>query len=410
MKVAFFLLHYPVFSETFVSKEILNLQNLNTDGLIVCEKQIHNPPFHPHIQEIKFPVHEINQKIIGQHFFHLISSHFYWFFHNPSAYFQSIFLLFSFFNFHHLRVFIKVPFLAKKLEKERIRLIYVHEVDGPSLFGLICSKLCQIPCGIIIHTQYLFAQNKYLASKIKNANFIVFQSHYSLKKSQEITCLPSKVFSKCHVLSTPGIDTDFFHPTSVQIFPKQIRLITIGRLEEAKGYPLLLKAIKKLKNTFPDILLTIIGDGSQKTQLKNYILKNNLQRNIRLVGFKSHGPSLIKLLNQHQYFILPSIIDSQKIHDVHPNVVKEAMSCGLITITSNLGGIQEIIKNNQNGFLIDNPNPQNISKIITTIHQLSFDQKKRISKSARQTILKHHRQEKICFQLKKIFLKYSYER
>ena len=56
MKVGFFLLHFPVFSETFVSKEILTLQQLGVEGVIVCEKETHQPPAHPHIKDIKFPI------------------------------------------------------------------------------------------------------------------------------------------------------------------------------------------------------------------------------------------------------------------------------------------------------------------------------------------------------------------
>ena len=410
MKVAFFLLHYPVFSETFVSKEIFTLQRLGLDGLIVCEKQIHTPPFHPHISKIKFPLIEISPKIFSSSFFKTISAHFYWLLKNPLAYLKSLKLLFSFFSYHHLRVFIKSPLLAKNLIDQKLDLIYIHEVDSSCLFGLICGSLLKIPVGIIIHTQYLFAQNKYLSTKIKYADFVIFQSLYSLHSAQKITKLSPKIFHRCHVLSTPGIDTNFFRPPLALKFPSQIRLISIGRLEEAKGYLPLLKAIKILKNSYPNILLTIIGDGSLRPQLETYISKNKLKNNIHLLGYLGHDSNLIKLLNQHQYFILPSIIDSQKVHDVHPNVVKEAMSAGLITITSQLGGITEIINHSQNSFLINKPTPQNIAKIIKSIHHLPLSQKIKISQLARKTILHQHQQEKICLQLKNIFSKYFDEK
>lgn len=410
MKVAFFLLHYPVFSETFVSREILNLQNLNVDGLIVCEQKNTTPPFQSHINDIKFPIIEISQKIFSSESISTIGAHFYWLFKNPFGYLKSLKNFFSFLNYHHLRVFIKSPLLAKKLVNQNLDLIYIHEVDSPCLYGLICSSLLNIPVGIIIHTQYLFAQNKYLSEKLKLANFIIFQSLFSKKASEKITHLPKNLFSKCHVISVPGIDSNFFIPPKFSQYPKQIRLISIGRLEEAKGYPLLLRSIKILTKEFPDILLTIVGDGSQKNQLETYISKNNLQKNIKLLGFIDHGPRLINLLHQHQYFILPSITDSEKVHDVHPNVVKEAMSCGLIVITSRLGGITEIINNTKNAFLINKISPKNIAKIIKIVHHLSPSQKNNVSQSARQTILKNHQQEKICLQLKQIFSNYINEK
>lgn len=410
MKVAFFLLHFPVFSETFVSKEILNLQLLGIDGLIVCEKQNYTPPFHPHIDEIKFPIIQVSQKIFSTNFFKTIYAHFYWLLKNPHGYLKSLIIFFSFFNYNHIRVFIKSPLLAKNLINQKLDLIYVHEVDSPCLYALICASLLKIPVGIVIHTQYLFAQNKYLSKKILNANFIIFQSEYSLEQSKKITQIPEKYFSKCYTLSTPGIDTSFFSPPVKQTFPKQIRLLSIGRLEEAKAYPTLLKAINILTKTFPSIFLTIVGEGSQRPRLEKYISENNLENNIQLLGFIGHGPKLIKILHQHQYFILPSVTDSQKVHDVHPNAVKEAMSCGLIVITSRLGGISEIINDTKNAFLVNKVTPKNLAKIIKIIHSLPVSQKNGISQKARQTIMQNHQQEKICSELKNIFLKYSCEK
>lgn len=410
MKVTFFLLHFPVFSETFVSQEILNLQNLGVDGLIVCEKQNRQPPFHPHISNIKFTIVEISQKIFSKSFFQTINAHFYWLINNPLGYFKSIIILFSFFSYHHLRVFIKSPLVAKNLIFHSPDLIYIHEIDSPCLFGLICGSLLKIPVGIIIHTQYLFAQNKYLSKKILYANFIIFQSRYSLQQSKKITHLPKKYFSKCHILSTPGIDTDFFSPPLIQTFPKQIKILSIGRLEEAKGYPILLKAINSLKLQFPNIKLTLVGDGSQKKYIIQYIKKHKLSKNIHLTGFIGHSQKLIRLIRQHQYFILPSVIDSQGVRDVHPNVVKEAMSSGLIVITSNLGGISEIINNKENGFLVNKVTPKNLAKIIKTVHSLTTSRKIEISEKARLTIVKSHQQKEICSELKNIFLKYSSEK
>lgn len=406
MKIALFLLHYPVFSETFVSQEFLNLQNTGVDALIVCEKQNHNPPFQPHVQKIRFPIFEISQKIFSKNFLNIINAHFYWLIKNPLGYLKSLKLFFSFFNYHHLRVFIKSPLLAKKLIIQKPDLIYIHEIDSPCLYGLICASLLKIPCGIIIHTQYLFAQNKYLSTKIKYANFIIFQSKYSLKQAKNICHLHSKFNSKLYTVYSPGVDTNFFSPSKSSVFPSQVRLITIGRLEEAKAYPTLLESIKLLSKSFPNILLTIIGDGSQRKQLEEYIFKNKLQKNIKLLGYIGHEAKLIKLLHQHQYFILPSVTDSQKVHDVHPNVVKEAMSLGLITITSRLGGITEIINDKKNAFLIDKITPENIAKTIKTVYLLPTTQKNKISQLARQTILKNHQQEKICQQLKQIFSNY----
>jgi glycosyltransferase involved in cell wall biosynthesis len=83
------------------------------------------------------------------------------------------------------------------------------------------------------------------------------------------------------------------------------------------------------------------------------------------------------------------------------------MSAGLIVITSRLGGITEIIKNKNNGFLVDKATPENFAKAIKSVHSLSNSRKEITSAAARLTILQHHQQKIICSRLKEIFSLYE---
>lgn len=406
MKVAFLLLHYPVFSETFVSQEILNLQKLGIKGSIYCEKKNTTPPFHPHLGDIKFPVNEISQKIISGDFFKIIKAHFFWLLKNPLGYLQSLKIFISFFNYHHLRVFIKAPLLAHDLHQFRPDLIYVHEVDSACLYGLICSRLLRLPVGIIIHTEYLFSQNQFLASKIKLANFVIFQSQYSLDQAQSITQLPTSVFCKCHIIYSPGVDTNFFAPPPTKTFSPTLKIISIGRLEAQKGFVYLIKAIKILKNNYPKIICQIIGDGSLKSSLVQLIDHSRLQKNIILLGSIPHNSTLIKLLQDSDLFVLPCTTDSRQGRDVHPNAVKEAMSTGLPVITSNIAGISEIIQDNYNGMLLPHLSSKSLAHRISNFHQLSNIAKHHLSRQARQTIIELHQQQLVTHQILHLFKKY----
>lgn len=407
MKVAFLLLHYPVFSETFVSQEILNLQKLGIKGSIYCEKKNTIPPFHPHLDDIKFPVNEISQKIFSGDLSKIIKAHFFYLLHNPLGYLQSLKIFISFFNYHHLRVFLKAPLLALDLHHFRPDLIYVHEVDSACLYGLICSRLLRLPVGIIIHTEYLFSQNQFLAFKLKLADFVIFQSQYSLDQAKSITKLPASIFHKCHVVYSPGVDTDFFAPPATKTFSPTLKIISIGRLEAQKGFVYLIKAIKILKNSYPKIICQIIGDGSLKSSLVQLIDHLKLRKNVFLLGSIPHNSTLIKLLQDSDLFVLPCTTDSRRGRDVHPNAIKEAMSTGLPVITSNIAGISEIIQDNYNGMLLPKLSVKSLANRITTFNQLPNIHKQHLSQRARITILKLHQQQLITHQLLNIFQKYA---
>lgn len=117
--------------------------------------------------------------------------------------------------------------------------------------------------------------------------------------------------------------------------------IFIGRLGIEKGVETLLHALGK--NSRP--LFKLVGDGPIKSMLEDLKKTLNLE-NAEFCGFKPKEDTL-SMLGRASFFVLPSIC-----YEGFPMVVLEAMSLGKPVITTNLGGLPEIVKDGYNGFLV----------------------------------------------------------
>ena len=102
--------------------------------------------------------------------------------------------------------------------------------------------------------------------------------------------------------------------------------------------------IKKL----PPSSLTIVGGGPEKFNLKKISNYYNLDDLISFTGHISHE-NVFRFLSQSEIFLFLSVKASERL----PNVVKEAMSVGCICVVSKTVGIEELIQDNINGYIVD---------------------------------------------------------
>lgn len=118
--------------------------------------------------------------------------------------------------------------------------------------------------------------------------------------------------------------------------PKVPKLLFVGRLVKSKGVYELLEAAKILKEKNFPYILTIIGDGSERGKMENYIKENNLGKKIVMKG-KLPYEETQKEYSKHDIFINPSYSEGL------PTTVLEAIANSLIVIATDVGGTSEII-------------------------------------------------------------------
>lgn len=119
-------------------------------------------------------------------------------------------------------------------------------------------------------------------------------------------------------------------------------LAYIGRLTYAKGLEELLISFKELSGNYDNFKLLLIGDGERRSFLENYIKDNGLADNCHVTGFLYDISVVYSLID---LFVLPSYAEGI------PLTLLEAMFNSKVTLSSNVGGIPEIVQNNVNGFI-----------------------------------------------------------
>lgn len=152
-----------------------------------------------------------------------------------------------------------------------------------------------------------------------------------------------------------------------------LRFITVARLEPVKNIALLINAFGDLVKKYPKASLKILGDGSLKDELQNLVNSLGLNNSVHLVGYIP-DPSLF--LKESDYFVLPSHFEGFGLACV------EAIQCGVLTLSTNSGGIPEFITEGKEGFLF---NPQKKDELLAKMEkaiQLSHTEYRQMAHNA----------------------------
>ncbi len=166
-----------------------------------------------------------------------------------------------------------------------------------------------------------------------------------------------------------GIDLEQFYPLESKIieakkkefgFYKESRIIGfVGRLHSEKGVDVLIKAFAELVKRFDPIYLLIIGEGPEQKPLEELTKRLALEKKILFLGYREDVSVLVNMMD---VLVLPSVVrESLGI------VLLEAMAAAKVVVASNLGGIPEIIKDKENGFLFEPGDVKQLSDIMSHV-------------------------------------------
>lgn len=148
-----------------------------------------------------------------------------------------------------------------------------------------------------------------------------------------------------NIIETKSIINKSKEEICTSLISKKFKMITVGRIIPIKGYDRLLECVKRLSDEGFKFELWIVGDGSEKIKLHNYIEENNLKNTVKLLGFKNNP---YKYLNSCDLFVCSSIAEG------FSTVATEALVLSKPIVTTNCSGMKELFGENECGIITEN--------------------------------------------------------
>ena len=262
--------------------------------------------------------------------------------------------------------------LYKYLKTEKPDIVQTF-VLKPNLYGRIASLLAKVP--VIISTELtLKNQGPTLLSRIRDL-FIHPVNSLLNRYSDLILCSSAaiaeqwrneRIAPRVKVLN-PHFNTGKLSElpdapcASQQEKHDEWVIGTVGRLSEEKRHVDLINAFRLVCETYPKSRLLIVGEGYMRETLERHTAELRLSDKVTFAGFDKN---VFKHLKKMDVFALPSRTEGFGI------AILEAMAAGLPVVATRVGGIPEIVVDNETGLLVE---PNNYRELSAAILKLLSD-------------------------------------
>lgn len=256
-------------------------------------------------------------------------------------------------------------YLSQVIQKVKDRKFDMIQIDNrPKFVPAIRREFPHTPISVFLHSATFISPPMTSISQanndLKGADLLIGNS---LSLQQHLKKKFPKHSRKVHFVHL-GVDLDQFHPSSRKNSgTRPFTVIFAGRLIPKKGIPIIIRAMRKVRQSIPSARLVIAG-GTGKSEYKGYLKKLSVSLGVPTT-FKGYvlRSKMPAFYASGDCFVCPS-----QGHEAFGLVNVEAMASGVPVVASRNGGIPEIINHRHNGLLVtDYRNPEAFAKEIRAV-------------------------------------------
>jgi glycosyltransferase involved in cell wall biosynthesis len=287
---------------------------------------------------------------------------------------------------------------------EKIELIHCHGTRAVSnVFR--AAKSLNIPLIYSIHGWSFHQDQHPLVKKIRiwGEKFLTSVTSKNIAVSES-----SRASGKLYMPSFKasviqyGIDQKKFDPAlpfknirgEINVDSSALLILFVARFTKQKQPLSMIKAFSEALREKPKLELLMVGDGDEKKEALELVSQLNIESHVHFLPFRSDVPDLLAAAD---IFVLPSLWEGLPIG------LLEAMSMGKPVIATNVDGTKEVIKNGQNGLLIEVRDLiSNLSQAILNLAE-SESLRNQLSKNVLQTIKADFNAESMTRKIEKIY-------
>lgn len=310
-----------------------------------------------------------------------------------------------------LKAYFKIKEIIKNYKPD---IVHTH-ASKAGFIGRLAAMHCKVP--VIVHTFHGHVFNGYF-SNFKTAIF-KYVERYLAKKTTAIIAISQsqktdlfkihKVCSAEKIKIIPlGFDLDRFTKdqankrlkfrTKHNLQPNELAIGIIGRLAPIKNHFMFLNCINKLRqSTTVPFKALIIGDGEMRASLENYLNQLNISFNqansyVHFVGWVKEVDMALAGLD---------LVCLTSNNEGTPVSLIEAQAAGKYIISTNVGGVQDILEENA-GKLVEPGDELNFSRHLLEIVN-NFEEFQKINSSTKNTVLQKFSYERLCNDMDELY-------
>ena len=225
--------------------------------------------------------------------------------------------------------------------------------------------------------------------------FFLEQMDYAISVSENCRQDLIQLYSRGKAISATGtIGTfDFSHLEAVEKSTNNKVWINVGSFVKEKNHEFLLEVFAQYIKDDKAHELWLIGDGPLSSDLEAQCKSLEIARNVKFLGYQNNAVAFIKAADM---MVMPSKIEGL------PGVILEALSCGKPVIASAVGGIPEVVQNDQNGYVINEfEKDEYIAKIKKVLNDAGL--RERMRENAQKLIHEEFLMPKIARRFESIY-------
>ena len=406
--VIYLVRSWPRLSQTFIVNEVLALERRGVDLVVFSLVRSGESVIQPQVSEVRTAVRYLeDRKPLRQQ----VGEHIAVFSAGPVRYARTALLAWrrrdlakgyataTTLGCFQYAVRVAAAIIRLRREGTAPAHLHAHFAHDPALVALLVRRLTGLPYSFTAHARDLVQiPPSSLAARAAEATALV--TCCQVNADYIAATLPARLPS-VRVIHH-GVELDLFKPRPRPTVVADVQIVTVGRLVEKKGFPDLLRALGRLKASGRRITCRVYGDGPLLRPLAELRDSLGLADAVHFLGERSRE-TIIQALHSSDVFVLTPTVTEDGDRDGIPNVLVEAMACGLPVVSTSAGGIPELVTHSENGFLTA---PGDVASIENHIGTLLDSPKLRqqMGVAARRTVESGYDVNMAAERLQKIFL------
>lgn len=350
-RIAYMVVMFPCYSETFVLREIRELMRRGVEVTVLSLRNFSERIMDKDARPV------LPRTLYSPYLFSLglLRSNIYYMAKRPRAYAGIIAFLITELYQHprellkNAALFPKSVYFARCCEERKIQHIHAHFANYPATAAYIISRLTGIPYTMTAHAHDIFQNQLLLPEKVSRAVRLFAISEYNRRFI--LSSCPGITPEKIEVLRC-GLDLSRgARARDEGMEPRMI--LSVGRLVAIKGFDTLVKAMAILRDKGYGVRCTIAGEGPERRRIERLVERHNLRGAVELVGERT-PQDVFELMGRCMMFVLPSHPAGRKsgVMDGIPVSLMEAMSLGIPVVSCPVSGIPELVVNEETGLLV----------------------------------------------------------